>query len=146
MAKLAPLGPVYQAGTLSGNPVAVAAGLATLRALREELPYERLCSLCARLAQGVNAAAQDHGVPMHVAHRASMFTPFFRTGEVHDLDGAKECDTDAHAAFHRGMLQRGIYLPPSQFELCFLSAAHTEDDVDAFVAAAEDYFAHSEQE
>ena len=144
MDTLAPLGPVYQAGTLSGNPVAVAAGLATLQTLQAELPYDALAELCARLVDGVNAAAERHGIEMHCAHLGSMFTPFFRRGEVSDLASARECDTDAHAAFHRAMLDSDIYLPPSQFELCFLSSAHADADVDAFVDAAERHFASLE--
>lgn len=141
MDHLAPLGPVYQAGTLSGNPIAVAAGLATLHRLRQEPPYERLETLCARLAEGVNTAARSHGASMHCAHLGSAFTPFFRAEEVHDLDDAKQSDTEAYAVFHRSMLEAGIYLPPSQFELCLLSAAHTQEQVDAFVEAVADFFA-----
>ena len=141
MRSLAPLGPVYQAGTLSGNPVAVAAGLAALKLLTEEAPYPRLEQLGERLAGGLNAAAREHGIPMHCAQLGSMFTPFFCAGPVSDLTGAMRCDTAAHAAFFHHMLERGIYLPPSQFEVGFISAAHAEADIDAFTAAAGEAFA-----
>ena len=138
MRALAPLGPVYQAGTLSGNPVAVAAGLATLKLLRAEDPYPRLDRLGERLAAGLNDAARRHGVSMHCARMGSMFTPFFCTEEVTDLAGARRCDTHAYAEFFRGVLERGIYLPPSQFEVGFISAAHGEAEIDEFTSAAAD--------
>ena len=136
MLALAPVGSVYQAGTLSGNPVALAAGLTTLRLLKEQSPYERLEVLGKRLADGVNDAAREQGVGMHCAQLGGMFTPFFTTQTVTDLTSAKTCDTAAHAVFFHAMLDRGFYLPPSQFEVGFVSAAHTEDDIDAFIAAA----------
>ena len=136
MDKLAPLGPVYQAGTLSGNPVAVAAGLATLRLLVRENPYPELARLGARLAEGVNGAAHSAGVALRCAHLGGMFTPFFRGEPVTDLAGAKGCDTAAFARFFRRMLARGIYLPPAQFETAFISAAHTESDIREFVRCA----------
>jgi glutamate-1-semialdehyde 2,1-aminomutase len=133
---LAPLGPVYQAGTLSGNPVAVAAGLATLKLLDEEDPYPRLERLGRRLAEGLDGIARQSGLPMHCARMGSMFTPFFCMGPVNDRAGADACDKEAHARFFHGMLDRGIYLPPSQFELGFISAAHDENDVELFLDAA----------
>ena len=136
MRSLAPLGAVYQAGTLSGNPVAVAAGQATLELLRAENPYPALAGLGGRLAAGVAAAAQAKGVAMYCANLGGMFTPFFSAGPVTDLDTAKLSDTEAHAAFFHGMLDRGFYLPPSQFEVGFVSAAHTVEDIDAFINAA----------
>jgi glutamate-1-semialdehyde 2,1-aminomutase len=136
MRELAPLGGVYQAGTLSGNPLAVAAGLAMLALIREEKPYARLEALGARLAEGLRAAASAAGVPLHVARLGSMFTPFFCAPPVTDLATAKHADTARFAAFFRGMAGEGIYLPPAQFEAAFLSTAHTEADVDAFIAAA----------
>ncbi|MEI6148574.1 MAG: glutamate-1-semialdehyde 2,1-aminomutase [bacterium] len=136
MRKLAPLGPVYQAGTLSGNPVAVAAGLAMLELSRVENPYPRLEALGCRLTQGLNAAAQAAGVTMHCAGFGGMFTPFFMGEAPTDLATVKRCDAKAYAAFFRGMLGRGFYLPPSQFEVGFISAAHTEADVDRFIRAA----------
>lgn len=136
MRKLAPLGPVYQAGTLSGNPVAVAAGLAMLELSRAENPYARLQSLGRRLGGELNAAAREAGVTFHCASLGGLFTPFF-TGEAPvDLTTVKRCDTAAYASFFRGMLKRGFYLPPSQFEVAFVSAAHSDEDVSRFVAAA----------
>ncbi len=136
MESLAPLGPVYQAGTLSGNPVAVAAGLATLKLLIDENPYPQLEQLGERLAAGLNRIAEGAGVTMHCARMGSMFTPFFCAGPVSNRTEANACETDGHARFFHGMLERGVYLPPSQFELGFVSAAHDEDDVDAFLEAA----------
>lgn len=136
METLAPLGPVYQAGTLSGNPVAVAAGLATLNALIDDPPYERLMRLAGMLADGVRAIVADAGIELDVATLGGMFTIFFQPGPVRGLADAKRSDTDAHARFFHAMLEHGIYLPPSQFEVCFVSAAHTEDDIAAFVEAA----------
>ena len=132
---LAPLGAVYQAGTLSGNPVAVAAGLATLQLVRKEDPYARLAELGKRLAEGVTAAGGPDGV-MHCARLGGMFTPFFTDPPVTDLASAKRSDTRRHGTFFHGMLERGFYLPPSQFEVGFVSAAHTDADIESFVAAA----------
>jgi glutamate-1-semialdehyde 2,1-aminomutase len=137
---LAPLGPVYQAGTLSGNPVAVAAGLATLQILEHEAPYQRLAEFGKALADGVNAAACAADVPMHCAQLGGMFTPFFRAEPVENVTDARDCDAQAHARFFHAMLTRGIYLPPSQFEVAFISAAHTEADIRDFVAAAGEAF------
>jgi glutamate-1-semialdehyde 2,1-aminomutase len=138
MQTLAPCGPVYQAGTLSGNPVAVAAGLATVRALAEAPPYERLAMLTESLADGVRQAAKQAGVDVWVSVVGGMFTIFFQGGPVRNLAEAKQSDAAAHARFFHRMLDRGIYLPPSQFEVCFISAAHTEADIEAFVQAARD--------
>ncbi len=135
MQHLAPVGAVYQAGTLSGNPVAVAAGMAMLDLIESENPYPCLAELAGHLTQGVNRAAAEHGVAMHVAKLGGMFTPFFTKDTVTNLAGAKACDADAHAAFFHGMLDRGYYLPPSQFETAFVSAAHTLADIEGFVAA-----------
>jgi len=136
MSKLAPLGPVYQAGTLSGNPVAVASGLATLNLLRKENPYPEMERRCRKLAEGVTTLAAKLNVPMHCARMGSLFTPYFCTGAVTNLTDAKRCNTKAHAAFFHAMLDRGIYLPPSQFEVGFVSAAHTDADIDVFLNAA----------
>jgi len=144
MDALAPLGKVYQAGTLSGNPLAVAAGRATLEILRRENPYPAIDRLGFRLETGLREAAARRGVPFECARLGGMFTPFFRRGVVRQLSDAKACDTRAHAAFFRGMLERGIYLPPSQFETAFVSAAHDENHVDAFLAAARDSFVDAE--
>ena len=134
---VAPLGPMYQAGTLSGNPLAMAAGLATLRHLKAHPEiYTQIDALSAKLVAGVLAAAQDAGVPMTANRVGSMFTWFFQPGAVHDWDTAAKCDTAAFGKFFRGMLDNGVYLPPAQYEAAFLSAAHTEADVAATVAAA----------
>lgn len=136
MKKLSPLGPVYQAGTLSGNPAAVAAGMATLSLLRKENPYAAMEQRAIKLADGVNALAKERKLPMHCARLGSLFTPYFCAKEVNSLADAKRSDTKAHAAFFHGMLDRGIYLPPSQFEVGFVSAAHTDVDIETFLKAA----------
>lgn len=138
MSKLAPLGPVYQAGTLSGNPVAVAAGLATLSLLRKENPYPEMERRCRKLAEGMTALAGKRGIPMHCASKGSLFTPYFCKDSVNNLVDAKRCDTKAHAAFFHAMLRQGIYLPPSQFEVGFVSAAHTDADIDIFLTAVKE--------
>jgi len=137
MEMIAPLGPVYQAGTLSGNPLAMAAGLATLRYLKERPEiYRQLEQRSAALVNGVLDAARKKGVPLSANRCGSMFTWFFQSGEVHDWDTAAKSDTQAFAKFHRGMLAHGIYLPPSQYEAIFLSAAHTDEDIDKTIHAA----------
>ncbi len=136
MERLAPTGKVYQAGTLSGNPVAIAAGTATIQALIDEDPYPKLARLGDRLAAGLNGAAREQGIPMHCARQGSMFTPFFSENSVIDLATAKHCDTSAYAAFFHAMLERGIYLPPAQFEVGFVSMAHQASDIDLFIACA----------
>ncbi len=143
MNMVAPLGPVYQAGTLSGNPLAMAAGLATLRYLRSHKStiYTGLELLSGELADGVTAAARDAGVPLCCNRVGSMFTWFFTEGPVTDWTSAAKCDTKAFARFFHAMLDSGVYLPPSQFEVAFLSAAHTEKDVHHTIAAARQAFA-----
>jgi len=143
MRMVAPLGPVYQAGTLSGNPLAMAAGIATLRRLKSERQslYPRLESLSSTLMVGVTHAAQENGVQVTAQGVGAMFTWFFRAGEVRDWDDAAESNTAQFASFHRGMLENGIYLPPSQFEAAFLSAAHSEEDVQRTIRAAHETFA-----
>jgi glutamate-1-semialdehyde 2,1-aminomutase len=136
MEQLAPNGSVYQAGTLSGNPVAVAAGLATLRILRDDSPYARIADLAKAIADGVNALASERGGGFHCAQFGSMMTTFFTDTPVTDLAAAKTSDTERYKAFFHHMLSSGIYLAPSQFELGFTSAAHTQVDVDAFLTAA----------
>ena len=139
---VAPLGPMYQAGTLSGNPLAMAAGLATLRHLREHKKeiYPRLDKLGGELAAGVAAAAKEAGVPVCYNRVGSMFTWFFAPGPVTGWDSAAKSDTEAFGRFFRSMLENGIYLPPSQFEAAFLSAAHTEEDIQQTIAAAKQAF------
>jgi glutamate-1-semialdehyde 2,1-aminomutase len=133
--RVAPLGPVYQAGTLSGNPVAVSAGLATLAELGPNL-YEKLEALGARLERGLAAALAETRAGGCVQRVGSMLTLFFRPGPVRSWQDAKTSDTARFAAWHRAMTARGIYWPPAQFEAAFVSAAHTEADVDATVEAA----------
>lgn len=131
-----PAGKVFQAGTLSGNPLATAAGIATLRVLRDENPYPRLEELSARLADGLQQAAFECGVPAMVSRCGSMLTLFFHPGPVSDWDSAARCDTERYARFFWAMLERGVYLPCSQFEAWFVSAAHTEADIEATILAA----------
>src|SRR5580658_4812269 len=135
MEKVAPLGPVYQAGTLSGNPVAVSAGLATLGLLDDAL-YARLESLGKQLEDGLNEAIVAHGIAGCVQRVGSMITMFFTPGPVRSWAEARACDTRAFARWHAGMLQRGVYWPPAQYEAAFISGAHTERDVAATVTAA----------
>jgi len=137
MSHLAPLGPVYQAGTLSGNPVAVAAGMKTLELLRNENPYPQMEQLGKRLADGINRVAKEQGLELHCAQRGGMFTPFFRTEPVHNLDDSKACNQQAHADYFHRMLDAGFYTPPSAFEVAFVSAAHTAADIDTFIHAFE---------
>jgi len=136
MQKLAPLGPVYQAGTLSGNPLAMAAGLKAMELLGKPGTYERLEQLGARLGDGLAAAARDAGVPACVNRVGSMLTLFFAPGPITDYASAKAADTARFGAFFRKMRDRGVFLPPSQFEAMFVSLAHTDDDIDAIVSAA----------
>ena len=137
MEMIAPLGPVYQAGTLSGNPLAMAAGLATLHELkRNPAIYDQLEARSSALVDGVLASARRKGVPLVANRVGSMFTWFFQAGPVSDWDTAAKSDTKAFARFHRAMLDRGIYLPPSQFEAMFMSAAHSEEDVKRTIEAA----------
>jgi len=140
MEQVAPAGDVYQAGTLSGNPLATAAGLATLRML-DPAAYERLGRTSEQLAEGLGRAAADAGVPATVQSTTGLLTLFFSSDPVHDLDGAKACDLDAHAAFCRAMLDRGVYPPPSQFEAWFPSLAHEDAHVERTVEAAGEAFA-----
>jgi glutamate-1-semialdehyde 2,1-aminomutase len=143
MDQVLPRGKVFQAGTLSGNPLATAAGIATLRALSEAPPYAQLEALGARLAAGLTAAATAAGVTHHVARVGSMMTLFFQAGPVVDWDTAKQSDTAAFARFFWGLAERGVYFPCSQFEALFVSAAHTEADVDLASAAAAEVLAQA---
>jgi glutamate-1-semialdehyde 2,1-aminomutase len=136
MQKLAPLGPVYQAGTLSGNPLAMAAGLKELEILGRPGVYERLDSLGKRLADGLAAAAHAAKVPHSINRIGSMVTMFFTGTPVTDYATAKTSDTARFATFFRKMRERAVFLPPSQFEAMFVSLAHTDEDVDQVIAAA----------
>jgi len=135
MAIVSPAGPVYQAGTLSGNPLAMTAGLWSLERLTPKL-YASLASLGARLAAGLAEAARDAGIALQVNASGSIVTPFFTDRQVRDYESATSANTDHYARFFRGMLTRGVYPPPSQFEAWFLSAAHTVKDVDKTIKAA----------
>jgi len=137
MQLVAPLGPVYQAGTLAGNPLTMAAGLATLKALSRPGFYEFLSAKTERLASGVVAAAKRTGTPVVVNRVASMLTVFFTDGPVTDYAGARRADAQRYARFFHGLLDAGVYFPPSQFEAAFVSAAHTDGDVEATIEAVE---------
>ena len=136
MAHVAPQGPVYQAGTLSGNPLAMAAGIATLKQLQKKGVYEKLEARSAQLCAGLARAAAAAGVPAQVDHVGSMVGMFFCPDPVRSFDDAKTCDLPLFAKFYQGMRQEGIYLAPSQFEALFVSAAHTREQIDRTVAAA----------
>lgn len=139
MENIAPCGPVYQAGTLSGNPVAMAAGFAQLTLLKEEPQlYERLEKLAKRLAAGLRSAGGDAVI---VQQLGSLVCPFFTEGPVTNYDEAGAANTEAYAAYFRGMLERGIYLAPAQFEAMFIGSAHSEVEIDETIIAAQDYFA-----
>jgi glutamate-1-semialdehyde 2,1-aminomutase len=135
MELVSPAGPVYQAGTLSGNPLAMSAGIWCLDQLKPRL-YTQLAALTTRLAAGLADAARRAGVKLHVNAFGSLLTPFFVDRPVRDFESATRSDTSLYARFFRGMIARGIYPPPSQFEAWFLSAAHTVKDVDATITAA----------
>ena len=143
MDMVAPLGPMYQAGTLSGNPLAMAAGIATLRHLRDHKNeiYPRLDRLGNQLVTGVADAAKDAGVPVSYNRVGSMLTWFFAPGPVTNWVSAAKSDTEAFGRFFRSMLDSGVYLPPSQFEAAFLSAAHTEQEIEHTIVAAKQAFA-----
>ena len=138
MDHVSPVGPIYQAGTLSGNPLAMAAGLSTVQLLRDKPPYDRLETLSARLAEGLQRAATDAKIPNVVQRVGSMLTLFFHDGPVRNYDDARRSDTRLFARFFWEMLARGIYLPCSQFEAAFVSAAHTDDDIDQTINAAQE--------
>jgi glutamate-1-semialdehyde 2,1-aminomutase len=143
MDQVSPLGPVYQAGTLSGNPLAMAAGLAMLKTLSagRSTIYPALDALAAKLVAGVSQAARDAGIAITANQVGSMFTWFFTDHPVFDWETAAPCDTKLFGRFHRGMLDAGVWLPPSQFEAAFLSTAHTVPEIDATIDAARAVFA-----
>ena len=136
MKVVSPLGPVYQAGTLSGNPVAMASGIATLKVLKESNPYPRLDSLTQTLVQGLAKIAVDAGIANTIPRVGSMFTLFFNPDTVTNLTTASKSDTKAFSHYFHAMLERGIYLACSQFEANFVSAAHTAEDIQATLDAA----------
>ncbi|MEE2707803.1 MAG: glutamate-1-semialdehyde 2,1-aminomutase [Planctomycetota bacterium] len=136
MDQMLPVGEVFQAGTLSGNPLATAAGIATLTQLRNEPPYERLDEMATKLAAGFSAAATAADIPHTVSRVGSMMTLFFNPEVVQDWEAAARCDTERFAKFFWGLIDRGIYLPCSQYEALFVSAAHSEADIQATIDAA----------
>jgi len=138
MAMVAPAGPMYQAGTLSGNPLAMTAGIKTLELLQKPGTYEYLDRITKKLADGLQQIAQETGHAACGGHISGMFGLFFTAGPVHSYEDAKKSDLAKFSHFHRGMLERGIYLAPSQFEAGFTSVAHTEEDIDQTLAAARD--------
>ncbi len=136
MERLAPLGPVYQAGTLAGNPLAMQAGIATLELLRQEGTYETLERLGARMESGLHAAADNADVPLTINRVGSMLTAFFVDGPVTDYDSATRANTKRYATYHGGMLGQGVYLAPSQFEASFVSLVHSPEEIDRSAEAA----------
>ncbi|MGQ9571907.1 MAG: glutamate-1-semialdehyde 2,1-aminomutase [Dehalococcoidia bacterium] len=144
MELVAPLGPMYQAGTLSGNPLGMTAGIETLKVLAQPGTYERLEERAARLAAGLRAAAEAAGIPVFQTRVGSMFCTFFSSERVVDYASAKRSDTDRYARFFRAMLANGVYLAPSQFEAGFLSLAHSDEDIERTIEAAEVAFMRGE--
>ena len=140
MDTVAPAGPMYQAGTLSGNPLAMTAGLVTLRELRKPGVFDRLLAQTERLCQGIGQAAAEAGIPVYQTRVGTMFSTFFTEVPVTDYASAKESDTERFGRFFQGMLERGVYLAPSQFEAGFTSTAHTTEVIDATVEAAQGAF------
>jgi len=136
MQHVLPAGKVFQAGTLSGNPIATAAGIAMLSSLKETPPYERLEQLADRLATGLTAAATEAGIEHCVNRVGSMLTLFFNPGPVTDWDSASKCNTELFSKYFWGLIERGVYMPCSQFEALFISNAHSEEDIDHTIAMA----------
>jgi glutamate-1-semialdehyde 2,1-aminomutase len=141
MERVAPAGPVYQAGTLSGNPLAVAAGLAQLETLEASNGWKTLESTGSRLEKGLLAILTELGLPFAVNRSGSMLTLFFSEGAVTDFETAIRSDTRRHASFFRSMLERGVHLPPSQYEAWFVSLAHRSADIDRTLEAARESLA-----
>ena len=139
MDSLAPLGNVYQAGTLSGNPLSVAAGLTTLKLLKDKNPYVEIEKRCNTLVNGVVRCMKSARINGCCSHIGGMFTIFFTLPPMNDLEDAKRCDTQKHAEFFHHMLTRNFYLPPSQFEVCFVSAVHSDDDISNFIHAISEF-------
>jgi glutamate-1-semialdehyde 2,1-aminomutase len=140
MEVVAPLGPMYQAGTLSGNPLAVTAGIATLKALARPGTYDGLEAMTARLAEGLSLAAQTAEVPLTVNRAGSLLTAFFANGPVERWDDVAGTDRQRYSVFFHHILERGVYMAPSPFEAAFVSTAHTQEDIDRTLAAAESAF------
>src|SRR5262249_537435 len=135
MERMSPVGPVYQAGTLSGNPLAMAAGIATLELLRAAPPYAALAERTAYLVQQTEQAAKRYPVPVYITSLGWMFPLFFRARPIHNYDEASTCDIPTFRRYFAAMLQAGIYLAPSQFETGFLSTAHTDADIETTLRA-----------
>ena len=136
MQHVLPAGKVFQAGTLSGNPIATAAGIAMLKALRDQAPYERLESISQRLESGLAAAAKETKIDFSINRVGSMMTLFFNPNPVTDWQSASQCDTEKFAKYFWGMIDQGVYMPCSQYEALFISNAHTEQDIDNTIEAA----------
>ena len=135
MKLVAPIGPVYQAGTLSGNPLAMAAGISTINGLRKKGTYEKLNEMTRQLVEGVDNILKKHGITARINSIGSMFTIFFTDSDVVDYDSALKSDTKIYARFFKSLLKGGIMFPPSQFEAVFVSLAHTESDIDMTLKA-----------
>jgi glutamate-1-semialdehyde 2,1-aminomutase len=140
---VAPEGPVYQAGTLSGNPLAVSAGIAALEALKKPDAYNHLAATTASLVVGLKKAAEQASIPIQINSIGSMFTVFFTSEPVTNFQTAKASDTARYSKFFHAMLERGVYFPPSQFEACFVSLAHAKSDIKATIEAASEAFAEA---
>jgi glutamate-1-semialdehyde 2,1-aminomutase len=140
MQTVAPAGPMYQAGTLSGNPLAMTAGIETLKALREPGVFDGLVEDATRLCEGIGAAAEAAGVPVFQTQVGTMFCTYFTDQPVTNWDGAAKSNTELYARFFRAMLERGVYLAPSQYEAGFFSTAHTHEIIVATVQAAQTAF------
>ena len=141
MEHVAPVGPVYQAGTLSGNPLAMAAGITTLKELNQPGTYQHLEQMTSRLVQGIGEAAGKHGVPIYSRQAGSMFCAYFQAGPVYDFETAARSDLKQFGAYFRELLEHGVYIAASQFEAGFMSLVHTEEDLEKTVAAADKSFA-----
>jgi glutamate-1-semialdehyde 2,1-aminomutase len=142
MSMVAPAGPMYQAGTLSGNPLAMTAGIKTLELLQRPGTYQQLEQITKKLIDGLLQVAKETGHSAYGGNISAMFGMFFNDSLVRNYDDAKQSDLDKFSRFHRGMLERGIYLAPSQFEAGFTSLAHTEEDIDRTLAAAHEVMAN----
>ena len=138
MEQVAPLGPMYQAGTLSGNPLAVTAGITTLKELQNPGVYQHMDSLAQRLTEGISQVFAQHEVPSHINRVNSMFTGFFTAGPVDTLAQVEQADTAKYGAYFHALLERGVYIAPSQFEAGFVSLAHTQEDIDHTIQVADD--------
>jgi glutamate-1-semialdehyde 2,1-aminomutase len=141
MDKVSPTGPIYQAGTLSGNPLATAAGLATLDILEEPGVVKRIEDTMKTLCEGLGEIARESGIPVYQTRAGSMACMFFHDGPITNYAEATASDTERYATFFWGMLERGVYLAPSQFEAAFMSSVHTERDIDQTLTAAREVFA-----